>query len=253
MPKNNNNPTPTEEAFAYAVAKRIPPFNWIPPENYPLKKSVSTRNPKGYSTSLKQIKASLPLKGSSMIQSPIEKASDYRHLDLDKFTKLQNDLADTEMKLAAAQKGVAPSGKIEKLKAKLYELQARFDNADRVYKRLEVAFNRIVLQIGLACRQLNDAIVKGSPQDYSNARAKYMALLKYLDTHEAEEGTFDPARIFQNIDNPKKFGYGEVLMWNFVDPVIEACGEHNLITGITVVSEWKGYHTSSSGVPIKDP
>ena len=82
-------------------------------------------------------------------------------------------------------------------------------------------------------------------------------MLKYLDTHELDPalGGFDPqGQFFPKIPNQHKFGYGQVLMWCHVDPIIEFSPSHqqNLITGITVVMEWKGYHTSSNGVPIPD-
>jgi hypothetical protein len=168
-------------------------------------------------------------------------AKDFEHVELKEYTALKR-----KAELAASDK--------KNLSAADGEAVTAFQKADVAYQHLKGAFNLIVLQIGKACRELNQAIVHKSQAEYSRARANYIALLKYLDTHEADNGTFDPKKAFPNVANPDTFGYGQVLMWHYLDPVIKYSRKHKryLISGITVVVEWQGFHTSSNGHPIPD-
>jgi len=121
--------------------------------------------------------------------------------------------------------------------------------ADEQYERLELAFKLIVSKIGDRCIELNEALKEHARTNdttaYEKARDNYVALIQNLNIHDPDGGQIDPEN---------GLGYGNVLGWTIADVVVNYDRTHkmNLITGVTIVGEWIGYHTSSSGVPIPD-
>ena len=75
----------------------------------------------------------------------------------------------------------------------------------------------------------------------------YLDFVRNLDNREPQErkGEVDPARCL---------GYGKVVKWVHLDPIVQAKAPKGepVITGVTIVIEWNP-HSSSSGIPVKHP
>jgi hypothetical protein len=275
---DNNALTETEIKIADCVALGIPPGNWVPPEEPQLVVTVSQRN--NYSTTLDEINGEISTIPDSAFDPPEEgsqglgarstmsvqafslypKPENFEHTDLEKYSELQakyRELQESDTQKqptfksaeTALQDGPTQTetfsleGSVATEQLQELQLLQDLKTAEVEYKRLELAFKLVVSNIGEACTALNYALK--TKNGYAQAREAYMSLLRNVNIHDPTPDQIDPK---------KGFGYGQVLGWTIADVVVDYDRTHemNLITGVTIVSEWIGYHTSSSGVPIPD-
>lgn len=271
MPKNNKL-TETERKFDNADELGIPPYNWVPPEVPQLEETVSQRS--AYSTDLKEIRGQVgnpnfdpPPKGRQALVTRMRgkglsiypSRANFRHIDPEEFSKLEESLGASARKrttsgahaIKSLQQAPGQGGTLLlQSTARQQKVQQKLQEAEKQYERLKTAFKWIVCKIGERCSELNEAIISKQPLAYAQAREKYIALLRNLNIHNPKNSRANPQN--DQIKPQDGFGYGGVLGWMFVDPVIQRKRGVNLITGVTIVGEWIGYHTSSSGIPIPD-
>jgi hypothetical protein len=260
-----NKQTPTKTELKYDKADRlgILPANWLPPEEPALE---ATHNKRNYSTELAKIRRKVGIPNfarpagrrgarrqgiaQQQIGSIYPTRANFKHMDVKKFSVLEEAAYELmgqhtfgSKRKSKAQEG----GSVLTLPASLVgnrqHLQQKLQVAKKQYERLESAFKWIICKICDCCVALNKALKEKDPDQYRQAKENYVQLLQNLNIHDPRGNQIDPQ---------KGFGYGRVLGWTFVDVVVEHNDEHdeNLITGVTIVGEWIGYHTSSSGVPI---
>jgi hypothetical protein len=227
--------TTTEIRLAHVLRDRILPGNWVPPNEPPLEVTVSQRNNYGPPNEviLAPDKVSFqPTKGKVNIFPTTENfqhkdPKKYKDTILGPYKKLKKEIKDPN----------APQ---------LKKLEKKIENADKEYRTLKLAFNFVANEIRKRCTEINNSIKnpKDALENYKSAKKNYVDLIHNLNLHDPEK-----------IDLQNGLGFGRVLGWTIADVVVNYDRKHdlNLITGVTVVSEWtKGYHTSSSGIPIPD-
>ncbi len=104
------------------------------------------------------------------------------------------------------------------------------------YRRLETLYTFLLRQIIALLDRINQAKEKS---DYCQARMDYANFVSELDDAE-----------FPNGASPGGPGYGRVIKWLYVDPVIEnPTGAAARITGVKFVVKWNP-HSSSSHVTV---
>jgi hypothetical protein len=271
--QNTNALTPTEIKFSNAIKHGIAPYNWLPPQVPPLIETISNRS--SYSKTVAEMERDCLKLHKKQFQNKPRDRNDLK-IDLT-LPKIPHPLTSFEhadpppsyaelrrrkkevraiYERTQKQKGITVlEGSTEALVRELPHDVTEVDGAYGLvhsFQVLKVAWDWIVCNIYERCAALNEGVIHhyedpSNPTPYKRARKRYVDLLANLSNHvpEEKEGAIDPK---------KAFGYGKNLGWTFVDPVIEFNRHHRLylITGVTIVGEWIGYHISSNGIALPD-
>ena len=264
--------TATEKKYENARELGILPANWVPPEQPELELTDNKRNNYGPKPDVirQEAEKAKPNFADSKARAMDREAiagdqthiypdeDNFKHVDTKELKRLREavaGLAERPMTfMSPGKQRKEPKGQhdgsiaavVAEPQANPQQLKHDLQEAEAQYKRLETAFKWVVSKICECCTALNEALKTNNRKAYALARQNYISLIQNLNIHDPEGDQIDP--------KGKAFGYGRVLGWTLVDVVVEPNKTYNknLISGVTVVGEWIGYHTSSSGVPIPD-
>ncbi len=211
---------PTKERFAFASAKKIPPYNWIPPTAPPLLETLNQ---------LEFEDGNLPECPDNITENDFESGAG----NDDTFTKVPNPSSDFKHDRDELGSGASKT------------------KNEEAFKRLKLAFDFIVCRTRALCLAINDSVplynANNPDNPYTKAREAYIEFLQNLDEHHPKEQL--------GLEDLKKgLGYGKHYRWLFIDPIIKTVktdnGPQNSITGAVIVMLWNP-NSSSSGIPIK--
>jgi len=229
--------TPTDLRYELAQKEGVPPYMWVPPETLPL---VLTNNERlriaeGEPYSTQQEWETAMAAFSSHCEAPRHFETgpnqDHGNPGQGRLTKTPHPFSDFSHKHPETA-------------------SASERDLDRErFQRLELAYDWVMCRTYKLLSNLNSAATEvdkdKQKRDYEVARTNYLDFIRNLDNHEPQEkkGEVNPA---------KCLGYGKVVRWVYIDPIIQEIQGKNVITGVTIVLEWNP-HSSSSGIPVQHP
>jgi hypothetical protein len=238
--------------FDAASGYRIPHYNWIPPEWESLKPhnrgklfadncaDLGDFNPEDDKVKprIAQLKAAFPgMREDPRLPSPFD---DFNHTD-------PEQLSDDDIKALAGPPAEKP--KEPTLETALKKLRNLAGSQSPGMTRLEKVFKWILVSFHDLCGELNQALKQEDGKEkYNELRDLYIERLRDLDDHEPQ--TKSKGRDGKDLPpiGPGSRGYGRIIKWVYVDPVIVS----GKIVGLRVIVHWNP-HSSSSGVPIVHP
>ena len=163
--------------------------------------------------------------------------SDFRHVDpLFKPKGLQSAIADLRSFKGIAGLDKEADDAFKEALPPLDDLDEMLSANPKGMQRLKLISDHILVRIITLFGEMNLALSgTGNQTAYTSVRAEYIDMLQDLDNREPKTVT------------PGKFGYGRVLQWFYVRPIIDKTD--GKIKGAEVQAKWNP-HISSSGIPI---